>query len=378
MPLARPHFVVLDSATLGKASRDYWSQESTLREKARAFLARLVDQAVYITFTFTHVCELLRHNDQSVVRDRLRFLKALPLIAWLRPYDRNWFPGDIPDLLRKELHTVVHDSKRDWRAIVEHVRTDLWETGTGGEMFVDDDHLWSVLQQEFQRQEKNEQYVASVARTDPGNINDLTVGEAKQLPKRPKEERLAFMRRFAATMRKQLECHGDPRLERPHEVAADFATRRLDDLGRFEAGDGDPIQLMLEYHGVPADLVTDDMTVGDVGALAVYSKQLNLLSEGLRPRAPVSLRNIPANTLPSYVLERRLAAVQRKAFRVSGSDLGDGHIAPLVLYADGVEADKRTCEYLTQVQRACPAIAGLMGHFFRSTDYAEIPDRCGS
>ncbi len=114
MTLIIPRFVVLDSATLGKVSRDYWSPEQTLRDKARLFLARLVDQAVHITVTFTHVCELLRHNDESVVRERLAFLRALPLIAWLRPYDRNWFPGDIPDLLRKELHAAVHDGKRDW------------------------------------------------------------------------------------------------------------------------------------------------------------------------------------------------------------------------------------------------------------------------
>ena len=198
-----------------------------LRDKARTFVARLRDRSVYITFTLTHMFEVLRHQDESVVRDRLGFLQELPFIAWLRPYDRNWFPGGILDLLRRELHAVVHDEKRDWRAIVDHVRTDLWETGVGSEMFVDDDRLWSVVRTESQRQQRNERYVASVARTDPGNANDLTVGEARQLPKRPKAQRLAFMRRFVATMKVQLEQHGDQRLEATQEVAAAFANARL-------------------------------------------------------------------------------------------------------------------------------------------------------
>jgi hypothetical protein len=215
MYLVRPQFVVLDSATLGKASRDYWNCDRMLRTKARTFVARLQERGVYITVTFTHILELLRYQDESVVRDRLAFLRQLPLIAWLRPYERNWFPGGVLDLLQRELHAVVHDAKRDWRAIVDHVRASLWETGLGYELFVDGDGLWSALRLEAQHQQGRQQYVASVIRTDPGNIGDLTVGEAKRLTKRPKAERTAYARRFAATMKVQLEQHGDHRLDDP-------------------------------------------------------------------------------------------------------------------------------------------------------------------
>lgn len=378
MILARPQLIVLDSATLGKASRDYWSPDKALRDKARTFVARLRDGGVYVAFTFMHVLELLRHDDESVVRDRLKFLQRLPFIAWLRPYNRNWFPGALPDLVRRELHAVVHDRKCDWRTIVEQVRTDLWETGTGSEMFVDNDLLWTTLRREAQIHQQGEQYVASVARTDAGNINDLTVAETRQLPKRPKAERVAYLRRFVATMKSQLEQHGDRRLQDSHTAAADFASGLLKDIEMFEASGADPIERMLEYYGVPQDLVTDNMTVEDIGQLAVYIKQLTLLSKDLNPRTGVTVHDVPPETLPSYVVEHQLAKIQRKAVRVSGSDLGDGQIAPLVLYADGVEVDKRTCEYLKQVKRDCPAIAGLMGYFFKSADYAKIPDRCVS
>src|SRR5262249_22119804 len=148
------------------------------------------------------------------------------------------------------------------------------------------------------------------------------------------------------------------------------------DITQIEAAGGDLIQRMLEYHGVPEDLVTDDMTVGDIGQLAVYIKQLAHLSKHLQPRTSVTIHDVPPETLPSYVVEHKLARIQRTAARVSGSDLGDCHIAPLAMYADGVEVDKRTREYLTQLQRAWPAIAALMGHCFRTADYAEVPDCC--
>ena len=377
MPLARPQFIVLDSATLGKASHDFWSSNSVLRDKARTFVTRLQDRGVYITITTTHVLELLGHGNDSVARNRLKFLQELPLIAWIRPYNRNWFPGSFLDLLLRELHAVVHDAKSGWRSIVEHVRTDLWETGLGSEMFVDDDRLWSAVRKEAQRQVPSGQYVASISRTDPGNINTLTIGEVKQLPKRPKAKRDAFMRRFVETMNVQLQQHGDRRLNDSENVARTFTDGVIRDIDLAEAAGGDAIEQMLEYRGIPQDLVTDDMTVGDVGQLAVYIEQLKIITPELRPRAVVTVHDIPLETLPSYVLEHRLVTTQRKAIRVSGSDLGDGNIAPLVLYADGVEVDRRTHEYLKQVRRACPAIAGLMGQFFSSADYAEIPDQCG-
>ncbi|REJ68194.1 MAG: hypothetical protein DWQ31_08670 [Planctomycetota bacterium] len=377
MPLVSPQFIVLDTATLVKASRDYWSPNESLREKARTFIARLRDSGVYITFTLTHVLELLRHQDDSVVRDRLKFLQRLPFIAWLRPYDRNWFPGGISTLLRRELHAVVHDAKRDWRAIIDHVRIDLLETGVGAEMFVDDDHLWSTLRTEAQRDQQNDRYVASITRTDLGNIDSLTLAEARKMPKRTKAERHEFMQRFAAIIHMQLEQHGDRRLEDPQGAAFDFANRTVKHVDELEAAGGDLYEQLLKYRGIPQEFVTDDMTFGDIRNLIEYKGHLAILSESLDPPATVTVRDVPPETLPSYVVERRLAGIQRKATRVSGSDLGDGYIAPLTLYADGVEVDKRTYEYLTQMKRDCPAIAGVLGHFFRSADYAEIPDRLG-
>jgi hypothetical protein len=87
------------------------------------------------------------------------------------------------------------------------------------------------------------------------------------------------------------------------------------------------------------------------------------------------MRDVPPDSLPSYVLQQKLASVQQKADRVSGSDLGDRYLAPLALYADAVEVDKRTLEFLRQVTRAEPRLASLTTRFFRSSDYLEVAER---
>jgi len=373
MTLATPKIVVLDSATLMKVSHDYWDQDACARDKARSFITRLQYLGVFVTFTKTHIVELLRHGDGQVVQDRLRFLHSIPLIAWLRPYDRSWFPGDITDLLTRELHVMVHGSARNWREIVDAVRPELWETGMGSEMFVVNEEFWANISCESHHLHEKEKYTASMARTDPGQISDVKLSEVLHLPIRLKEERGAYMRRFAKEMQRQLEQHGDKRFDYSHKAAIDLANSTLQDVKTIDEMGGNPIQRLLESVNVPLDLVSPEMTCGELGELAVYAKRLKMISKSLRPPIELTMRDVPQDTLPSYVLERKLASIQRKAERVSGSDLGDRHIAPLIFYADGIEVDKRTCEFLNQVRRNEPKLASLMGRFFPSSDYSQIP-----
>ncbi|MDZ4817433.1 MAG: hypothetical protein SGJ20_00515 [Planctomycetota bacterium] len=357
-----------------KVSDDYWSQDDFRRTKSRKFIEQTCFNGIHIAFTFTHVLELLAHKDNSKVRDRIKFLRGLPLIAWLRPYDRNGSPGSLADVLRRELHAVIHEAKSDWKAIVEQVRADIWETGVGSEIFIDDEAHWQVLGAVAQDHNLRRQYIASVVRTDPGGISDLKIGDAKRLQMRPKEERTAFLRQFVQIMVAQLKQHGDQRLDNPDAIAADFATGIQKELENLESTNIDSIQQMFECWDLPQELVTDNMTIGEFSELVAYKHRLVVVSRQLHPPAKVSIREFPPNTLPAEFLQRKLAEIQRKAARVSGSDLGDTHIAPLVLHADGVEVDKRTHEYLIQMKRAHPALGSLMGRFFRSTDYATIPD----
>ena len=373
MTLATPKIVVLDSATLGKVSHDYWSPEKTPRDKARSFLARLQDTGVFVTLTVTHVIELLRHENEQIVRDRLRFLRSIPFIAWLRPYDCSWFPGGPTDLLCRELHVVVHGSARNWREIVDEVRPELWKTGMGCEIFVENDELWSTMRKESNLNLENEKHVASVDRVDPCGIMDAKLCDVSRMSVRPKEDRETYLREFEQTMQKQLERHGDKRLGSSRQAALDFANVVRQDLNAIDEMGGDPKQRLLESSGVPMEFVFPEMTIREHGELSIYAKRLKRLAKRLRPPIELTMKDVPAETLPSHVLERRLASLQRKAERVSGSDLGDGHIAPLVFYTDGVEVDKRTCEFLNQVRRKEPRLASLMGLYFRSSDYAGIP-----
>lgn len=373
MDLAKPRIVALDTSTLGVVARDYFSQDAASHDKARRFVTELQEQCVFVAFAITHVSELIRHESDSVVGRRLAFLGLLPHIAWLRPYNRTWFPGSPFDLHVRELHAFAHTGAQTWAEIVEAVRPDLWETGCGHEMFVKDQGFWDLVRIAAQAHQEHEQYVSSVARVDHDNVKQLTLAEAATLAVRSKEERRQHMPHMVSQMKMQLELHGDKRLKDSYAVAAQFTKRTFERLDQMELSGQELANQIIDTAGIPRELLTSKTTVGQIGELGVYAKHLKSFSSRVYPPIAADMKRVPVCTLPGYVLGRRLAAIQHKAARVSGSDLGDGHLAVMSLYADAVQVDKRTHQYLSQIRNNDPQFAKLMNHVFRTSDYSDIP-----
>ena len=369
-----PKIVVLDSSTIGRVSKDYWSTEKSDRDKAHVFLERMKELGIFIAFTWTHVSEIIRHGNTQVVRDRRKFLHNLPLIAWIRPYSNHWFPGSFVDVLLRELHAVVHASAGTFTEIVEEVRPKLWETGMGSEMFVDNDKFWSEIRFHSELARERDKYVASVARTDPGQMKNVKLADVSNIPIRPREERKTYTKQFVREIQEQIDRHGDKCFGYAREAAFDLAN---DAFLRTQCyvNDEESHRELLESLGVPPESVSSEMTIGEIGALGVYARQLSILANGLCPPMDLTIRDVPPDTLPSIVLDRELTEIQRKALRVSGSDLGDSSIVPLVLYSDGVEVDKRTHEFLSQIKYDGLSLDTIMRKFFRSSDYSLIPER---
>jgi hypothetical protein len=178
-------------------------------------------------------------------------------------------------------------------------------------------------------------------------------------------------------MRRQLQMHGDKRLEDPQGVAMAFADRARRHVDAIDAAEEDLLVQTVRLHRIPPNLVDPEMTVGEFGKLVEYAQQLTILQESMQPKVVVTMNDIPPKALPSYVLSQQLAEIQRRAPRVSGSDLGDAYIAPLSLYADIVVVDKRTAEFVNQLKRVEPKLSTLMGRYLCEPQYQNIPSHFG-
>ncbi|MDB5386298.1 MAG: hypothetical protein JWM11_1944, partial [Planctomycetaceae bacterium] len=282
--------------------------------------------------------------------------------------------GCVLDLLIRELEAVHCRSFRNWQDIVQQVRSDLWETATGEELF-GFPHFWSRIRIEAQKGIESEKYIASVARTNPGHLFDMKLSEAYALPRRPKEERNGFLQSLAADLKSQLDVHGDPKLKDSRSSAIEFTKGTARVMQAIDAKGGDPLDHLPAQYGVPKELITPEMTIGELGELGNYVAQLKVITGNLPACYRVTIKDVPIGALPSIVLDQRLTRIQQKTPRVTGSNIGDRRLAAMALYADGLDVDKRTHDYLRQVQNADPSLKAIMRPYFRGSDYATIPQR---
>lgn len=370
-----PKIIAFDSSTLVNLSRDYWCRSDELRAQSRRLLQFFSDRGILVAFTITHVCELIRHDDYKVVRDRIDFLRRIPLVAWLRPYDKNWFPSGMPDVLRREIDAVRLHNLNSWPDILQFVREELWETGTGAELFRDDDEFWQPLRQTALSHIEYEQRVASFGMTNPGGVADLTLSDADSLPKRSPSSWPAYFHVLTADLKKQLEQFGDHKLSNTATIASEFTADTLEKIKSFCPDGVDAVDRLIDFFGVSRRFVHPKMTVAELGELGVYAAQLRTIGPKLRPPVELKMDMFPPDTLPSFVFERKLRQIQcRAAPRARNSDLNDAQLATLSLYCDGIEVDKRTHEHLTQLKSTTSVFKALMCPYFKSSNYSEIPN----
>jgi hypothetical protein len=258
-------------------------------------------------------------------------------------------------------------------------RERLWETGTGKEMFVEGNPVWNILVEEARKYQNNERYISSIAKSDPGGLYDRRLSELFSLPRRRAEKRREYFDQFAATMTAKIKDHGDKRVsdEEAQVISNNFALDTIERIENLEAQGGDVLQNIVLNSGVPVSLIHDNMTMGEFGELCVMASKLKMVAGKINPPIDITLETYGPEALPSMTLDRRLAAIQQNEQRVSGSDLGDGHISVLSLYCDAIEVDKRTLPFLNRIRKNDCDLDKLMKTLFREPDYRLIPKMLG-
>jgi hypothetical protein len=366
MSIALPRLVVLDTSTISHLSANFWGADPARLRQARSFFDYLKSPGTLVGLTLTHVGELLRHEQTSIARDRIRFLKLIPLIAWIRPCSGDWFVGSVIDVVAREIDLVIRNPGITWPEVVQASRTTLWEHGTGAEMFDEQSPVWPFIRKAASGHLSKEQYVESTCRARDEQVLKLTLGECRKTYPRLESPSSDAWRRAAHKMSQDLKNHGDKRLKQLNQAASDFTQDSYHRILKIAAESSENwIERLAESFDIPAAAINDNMTVEELGDLGTYARQLRIFSKYLRLDRPLSALDVPFSRLPSYVVQIELERLQWQAARVKGSDSGDRQIAPLTLYADFVDLDKKTSELLRLVRSNNPNLAKLIGRFGR-------------
>lgn len=378
MAIILPQIHVLDNANLGRLCQDFFSGMASRRASARAFLARTTDCGVYLGLTTTALIECFAHGNKAEVRDRYALLGELPCIAWIRPYARSWFVGDYLDVLAYEMHEAFHGSKLTGSELVSHIRPTLWETGTGKDMFEGphQDRIWSFFQSRAAAQKEKEVYTASIVRSEPTGIEKLKLRDLASMPIRDQEKRAEYLQYMVRSRADMIKQHGDEKLAgRELRSSEDFYVGVLQLLEGLS--EDNLVSSISKRFQIPRHLVRDSMTIEQFSGLVELSLHLKAVGEWLVPSVHANLENISLDSLPTLRFEQELKLVQKRADRMRGSDSSDSRQAAIAWYADSVEVDKRTFDYVRQLACKDKFFSQVQNRLVKSKHYSKmLPSAC--
>jgi hypothetical protein len=383
MPSAQPQstltklsmhkIVILDNATLGRLSRDFCSRAVASQAKAVEFIQRLKLGGIYVGLTTTGLMELFAHADEKVVRGRYELLEQLPCVAWIRPYDGSWFVGDFTHVLLRELHEAVHGVRRPPHEVIDIVRENVWETGTGSDMFGDmqQRQVWEFFQRHTQPMQRRQVQVASLVRSEPTGIEKIRLRDLDASHFEFGEGCQAAIDKLIPLRAKEIRDHGDEKISGSELLASRQFYQSLTPMLRKFSG-GNLIDSVCNEHSIPRTLVTDSMTVDELTTLVKFSLQIKSFGMRLKPPTALTLSDVEISQLPIMKFEHRISEAQRKADRYRGSDFSDSRQAALSLYADAVEVDRRTYNYVRQISRNDPLLSLTASRIIKSTEYSKL------
>lgn len=298
---------------------------------------------------------------------RLRLIRQLPFVAWLRSFRSSEapIPGAAFDIDAYELEALVREPSLNWSQIIDAVRPNVIQCGSGAaaaSAFSEHLEFLGTLSRAVQQRG---QEVVSLDRAGDSWMQSRTLRQLSEYGLHRRDEMPQALQEQAKALKQQLVDHGENRLTDHDKVAREFTRSIGTAVGSLTAESVAALsQQICRRFGVPADRVTPDTTVGEIGEMAIFAGQLRKLASRLGFASDeLTLKEVPPNACPSWVLRRELRNRQAKAERVQGGDLNDAYLAAMVLYIDLVQVDKRTHEQLRQIVASQAEIASHCRNF---------------
>jgi hypothetical protein len=370
--LLKPRFIALDSSHLGDIARNRASLDDKQRRIAQDFQRAFDASNNVLLLSWHHIQELLSHRDESVVAERIAYLKSLPFIASVRSARDDDVIGGIIDILTFEVQAAFNAPTIGAAEIREVVAPGLLHVGSGAEIIRSFLEVWPIMKSELvQRQERDREIVA-ISRSGFAQISHVKVVELLRGKVRPSDEIQQRFRVMHEALSRDIKQRGDQRLSDAEAVSASF----LESVRRFgmeTLTHENPGRQILEANGIDLSDIDENTTVGEVGTLAVFRGKLRVINRMTRLPWEKLTAIVSAKRLPSQIIQSSVDRFRPDGKEWKGSDLNDAHLGSLAAYADVTYVDKRTHEAMRIARGKIPEFAALVRRVEKAGHYSNIP-----
>lgn len=372
--LLKPVFVALDSSHLGDIARDRASIDGERVRVAEEFQRAFDATNNILLVSWHHIQELLSHQDERVIAERVSYLRSMPLIATIRSARGDDVVGGIIDILAFEIEAAFNTPTLNATQVREAVAPSLLRLGSGAGIIQSFLEAWPVMKLELAKRQERDREIVAISRSAFAEISHLKVVDLLRGRLRPPEE---IQRRLSAmhdSLSDDIKKRGDRRLSDAKAVSATFL-ETVWQFGTSTLTHDNPGLHILQTSGVDLSDIDETTTVGEVGALGVFRRKLQVINRLTQLPWDKLKATVSATRLPSQVVQCGVDRFRPDSKEWKGSDLNDTHLSCLAAYADVTYVDKRTREAVRIAKEKSPEFAMLVGRVEKAGHYSDIPSQ---
>lgn len=372
-----PKIIAIDTYVYEKVAKDFYSRDSGCYKRALSFIDFIITNGLIPFFSLHHLEEILQHENDMIVQDRLSCIRKFPAVAWLKSVNNSGIVGSILDIHGMELKRIIEAPDIKIPDLISEVRKELIQYSSG-EIFLNkfEDLLWQIRKSyPFETQVKK--IIASISHVVNDKMGKVKLEELKSSELRTFEESQSIGGLFQKSLESKLIKRGDKKLEKINQVAADFVSKVMREGARLYKNNDDSLyERFLQSFDVNLQEVNSDTTIEDLGYLATYKKKLKIVAEYLGLEVDKVL-GIPQHALPSWVVWLELDKILKKQERAEGSSITDKYMAILSLYVDILVVDKRFKEYFKQLKSKRLSISEHINKVVSLSSYDKLGEILG-
>lgn len=371
-----PRLIALDSSIIGNVARDFYHSKQQNQKKAMHFLDCLSSKDLIPLITWHYIEELLQHNDEAVVDNRMRFIKSLPMVAWFGSVNSQGVVGSILDIQATELSWLIDNPSITLAVVIQQTKDKLLKFGSGQDLvsvFNYDEETRKQIRENLAHRQERKREIASISHAI---VSDKEPNSSSNWQLRSPEEAIKVLGILQDNLEGHLITRGDKKLSDHKSVAQEFIKDVYRDGLQLYHNRGDVRENFLKSFGLSPEEIPDKASIEDIGYAATFRKKLKILAEILGINES-SFKTIKEDRCPSWLIWRELDKVLKSANRASGSDIPDKYHSVLALYADILIVDKRFHEIFKQVIRKNASIKKIIAKVVKLSDYGNILEVIG-
>ena len=369
--LSKPKLVAIDSSQYIDLIKDLNSSEGPRIRRSKDFQEDLHERGYVPLISFHHIAELLKHQDSTVVRDSVIFIKNLPAIAWVSDFEDRMKVGSVLDVLAAET-TVAYENPQFNSLMVKQAASQrLLHFGTGEHAIKPFLGEWQQLQPHLLQSDKRQKEVMAISGSKYLNYRKTKIDKFANFQINSPEESARFLKQMKMKLNDDVKRSGDKAIS-----DTDFIDEFLDDIRmqgeKLGQSGGNPLLALLKSFGVNPANIPAKLRLSEIGDLAAFFRQLEIVAPKIGTELDALKRNVRLENIPSWIIPHTMRTSRDPSLRRSGSELVDRHLVCLAAYADITFVDKRIKDNVQRARNISDTFSTLVHKIEKVPHYSEI------